>query len=66
MFYLTRVSASPHCTTVFDSTQLAMTSMFVPEPVMSLAISPNKTKKGGADTESFSKVGRYTTPNSRS
>lgn len=38
------------------STQLAMTSMFVPEPVMSLAISPNKSKKGGADTESFSKA----------
>lgn len=39
-------------------TQLAMTSMFVPEPVMSLAITPKKTKKGGgSDTaDKFSKV----------
>lgn len=36
-----------------------MTSMFVPEPVMSLAITPKKSKKGGgSDTnDKFSKVG---------
>lgn len=35
-----------------------MTSMFVPEPVMSLAISPKKSKKGGGSdiTDKFSKV----------
>lgn len=35
-----------------------MTSMFVPEPVMSLAITPKKSKKGGgSDTvDKFSKV----------
>ncbi|CAN0378363.1 unnamed protein product [Pylaiella littoralis] len=39
-------------------TQLAMTSMFVPEPVMSLAISPKKSKKGGGSdiTDKFSKA----------
>ncbi|CAM9285599.1 unnamed protein product [Ectocarpus sp. 6 AP-2014] len=39
-------------------TQLAMTSMFVPEPVMSLAITPKKSKKGGgSDTaDKFSKA----------
>lgn len=41
-----------------DRTRLAMTSMFVPEPVMSLAITPKKSKKGGgSDTaDKFSKV----------
>lgn len=41
-----------------DRTQLAMTSMFVPEPVMSLAITPKKSKKGGGSdtTDKFSKV----------
>lgn len=38
------------------STQLAMSSMFVPDPVMSLAVAPSKSKKGGADTEAFGKV----------
>ena len=42
-----------------------MTSMFVPEPVMSLAITPKKSKKGGGSdtTDKFSKVkkcARYT------
>eukprot|EP00903_Cladosiphon_okamuranus_P017647 g16252.t1 len=39
-------------------TQLAMTSMFVPEPVMSLAVTPKKSKKGGGgDTnDKFSKA----------
>ncbi|CAN0035926.1 unnamed protein product [Scytosiphon promiscuus] len=39
-------------------TQLAMTSMFVPEPVMSLAITPKKSKKGGGSdtTDKFSKA----------
>lgn len=45
-------------------TQLAMTSMFVPEPVMSLAITPKKSKKGGgSDTnDKFSKVKKMVTP----
>lgn len=36
-----------------------MTSMFVPEPVMSLAVTPKKSKKGGgAEIDNFSKVGK--------
>ncbi|CAM9672358.1 unnamed protein product, partial [Sphacelaria rigidula] len=43
------------------STQLAMSSMFVPDPVMSLAVAPSKSKKGGADTEGFGKaLARFT------
>ncbi|CAM9422944.1 unnamed protein product, partial [Choristocarpus tenellus] len=43
-------------------TQLAMTSMFVPEPVMSLAIKPKKDgKKGGDFADKFSKaLARFT------
>lgn len=35
-----------------------MTSMFVPDPVMSLAITPKKSKKGGGTdvADKFSKV----------
>ncbi|CAM9913280.1 unnamed protein product, partial [Discosporangium mesarthrocarpum] len=43
------------------STQLAMTSMFVPEPVMSLAIHPKKGKKGADFTDNFGKaLARFT------
>lgn len=44
-----------------------MTSMFVPEPVMSLAITPKKSKKGGgSDTaDKFSKVKTLTASPSR-
>lgn len=47
-----------HVVSTLGRTQLAMTSMFVPEPVMSLAITPKKSKKGGGSdtTDKFSKV----------